>query len=129
RFGRRKWGVGPAGAVVLQNGPWTTGLLANHIESFAGDDDRPDISETFANPFFSFIAGERTTFTLSSESTYDWEVDDWTVPVNLTLSQLLRIGDQPLQIGAGPRYWATSPIGGPRGWGFRIEGTLVFPRD
>ena len=128
RFGRRKWGVGPAGSVVLQNDVWTAGLLANHIESFAGDDDRPDVSDTYANPFFSRIFNEKTTIALNSESIYDWEIDDWTVPINLTLSQLLKIGNTPFQIGGGPRYWATAPAGGPRGWGFRVQGTFVFPR-
>ena len=128
RLGRRKWGVGPAGALVLQNDSLTVGILANHIESFAGDDDRLDISETFSNPFISKVFGGRTTVTLNSESIYDWEAKDWTVPVNLTLSQLLKLGNQRIQVGGGPRYWATSPIGGPRGWGFRFEGTLVFPR-
>jgi len=128
RLGRRKWGVGPAGALVLQNDSWTVGMLANHIESFAGDDDRLDISETFANPFISKVFGGRTTVTLNSESIYDWEAKDWTTPVNLTLTQLLNLGNQRIQVGGGPRYWATSPNGGPKGWGFRFEGTLVFPR-
>ena len=29
-------------------------MLANHIWSFAGDDDRPDISNTFMQPFVAY---------------------------------------------------------------------------
>jgi hypothetical protein len=27
----RKWGLGPTGLVLKQDGPWTFGILANHI--------------------------------------------------------------------------------------------------
>jgi hypothetical protein len=50
-----KWGVGPTAVALRQQGPWTTGLLGNHIWSFAGDSDRRDVSTTFSvlpNTFF-----------------------------------------------------------------------------
>ena len=56
------------------------------------------------------------------------ETDQWSVPINLTLSQLIMIGDQPIQIGAGVRYWAESPENGPDDWGFRLQVTFLFPR-
>jgi hypothetical protein len=30
-LGTEKWGIGPTGVVLKQTGPWTVGLLANHI--------------------------------------------------------------------------------------------------
>lgn len=50
----RQWGVGPTGVVLRQHGPWTYGALANHIWSFAGHDDRPNVSATFLQPFLSY---------------------------------------------------------------------------
>ena len=35
-----KWGAGPTGVALKQQGPWTYGALANHLWSFAGDSDR-----------------------------------------------------------------------------------------
>ena len=35
----------------LQAGPWTVGVLSNHVWSFAGDQDRPDVSSSFIQPF------------------------------------------------------------------------------
>lgn len=32
----------------------------------------------------------------------------------------------PLSIGAGPRFYAARPTGGPK-WGFRLQLTLIFP--
>ena len=71
------------------------------------------MSATFVRPFVSYITKTKTTIALNSESTYDWEGENWSVPVNLTVNQLLRIGGQPLQIGGGVRYWAETPDGGP----------------
>ena len=41
----------------------------------------------------------KTTYGLSTESTYDWESEKWTVPVNFTVNQLLKFGDQIVQVG------------------------------
>jgi hypothetical protein len=53
-LGSEKWGIGPTGVVLKQSGPWTYGMLANHIWSFAGDGDRDDVSLTFLQPFASY---------------------------------------------------------------------------
>ena len=62
------------------------------------------------------------------ESTYDWEGEQWSVPVNFTVNQLLKIGPQILQIGVGTRYWADSPDNGPGDWGARLQLTFLFPK-
>ena len=95
-LGGDKWGIGPTAVVLKQQGPWTYGALANHIESFAGDSDRADVSATFFQPFVTYITQSKTTFALNSESTYDWEGSDWSVPVNVVVSQLLQVGKQPV---------------------------------
>jgi hypothetical protein len=127
-LGGGKFGLGPTFVVLQQNGPWTIGLLANHIWSCAGDDDRADINATFLQPFVSYITKTKTTFSLNTESTYDWKADKWTVPVNFSVSQLLKIGDQIISVGAGVRYWAESPANGPEGWGGRLVVTFLFPK-
>lgn len=127
-LGGEKWGAGPTVVGLVQRGPWTVGALANHIWSYAGDDSRPDINATFLQPFVSYTTTDAWTFTLNTESTYNWESEEWSVPINLQASKLLRIGDQPVSIGAGVRYWAESPEGGPDGFGARVIVTFLFPR-
>ena len=39
-LGSEKWGSGPTGVVLRQQGAWTYGALANHFWSFAGDGQR-----------------------------------------------------------------------------------------
>lgn len=104
-----KWGAGPTAVVLTQQGGWTVGALGNHIWSFAGDEDRADINATFVQPFVSYTTKDAWTFTLNTESTYNWTADEWSVPVNVNISKLLTIDKQPISIGAGVRYWAESP--------------------
>jgi hypothetical protein len=147
-LGSNKWGLGPTAVVLKQTNGWTVGMLANHIWSVGGgghDYDfenlpplfssllgissiEDDISATFLQPILSYSTKTSTTFSLNTESTYDWKGKQWTVPVNLAASQLLRLGGQPLSVQVGARYWANAPEFGPEGWGFRFAVTLLFPK-
>ena len=127
-LGGRKWGLGPTSVALKQVGPWTIGGLANHIWSVSGDDDRADINATFLQPFVSYITKTKTTIGLNTESTYDWESDQWSVPVNASVAQLFKIGPQIMQLSLGARYWAESPDDGPEGWGARMQLTFLFPK-
>jgi hypothetical protein len=127
-LGADKWGVGPTAVALRQQGPWTYGGLVNHLVSFAGDDDRGDINATFLQPFVSYTTPDAWTFTLQTESTYDWENEQWNLPVIAVASKVTKIGDQLVSIGGGVRYYVDSPEAGAEGWGARIVFTLLFPR-
>lgn len=127
-LGSEKWGIGPTALALKQQGPWTYGALVNHIESFAGESTRAYISATFVQPFLSYITPSKTTYSLNTESTYDWETEKWAVPLNFNIFQLLKLGNQMIQVGGGVRYWAASGDAGPDGWGFRLQFTLLYPK-
>ncbi|OCP38769.1 hypothetical protein [Ensifer sp. LC163] len=127
-LGSEKWGIGPTVVVLKQEGEWTYGALANHIWSFAGSDERNDISSTFLQPFLSYTTKDAWTFSLNTESTYDWKADEWTVPINVNVSKLFTIDKQPISLGAGVRYWAAAPDNGPEGLGVRLTLTFLFPK-
>jgi hypothetical protein len=127
-LGTEKWGIGPTGVVLKQNGPWTVGLLAGHLWSVAGDDDRADISSTSLQPFFSYTTKTHTTFGAYTESVYDWKGEEWSVPLIVQAAQLFKIGPQILQLAVGAKYWAASPDNGPEGWGLRVQLTLLYPK-
>jgi hypothetical protein len=124
--GGEKWGAGPTAVLLKQDSGWTYGILANHIWSFAGEDARADINATFLQPFVSYGTRQGTTLSLNTESTYDWTAREWTVPINLSVSQLVRIGHQPVSFAAAGRYYADKPAGGPD-WGLSFTFTLLFP--
>ncbi|NVK40355.1 MAG: transporter [Oceanospirillaceae bacterium] len=123
-----KWGAGPTGVALKQSGPWTYGALVNHIWSFAGDDDRQDVSTTFLQPFMSYTTPAAVTYTLQTESTYDWKNEQWTVPVAGIVSKVMTIGSQIISVQGGLRYYADSPDSGPDDFALRLGLTLLFPR-
>ncbi|MDN5851155.1 MAG: transporter [Nitrococcus sp.] len=127
-LGEEKFGLGPTAVALKQKGPWTYGALVNHVWSVAGDDDRADIDRTFMQPFLAYITRTSTTFTLNTESAYDWEAKSWSVPINAQVAQLLKLGRVPIQLSLGARYWAESPDNSAEGWGLRAQLTLLFPR-
>jgi hypothetical protein len=127
-LGGEKWGIGPTAVILKQEGQWTYGALANHIWDFAGDDSRGAVNATFLQPFVSFITPTKTTFSLNTETTYDWQNEQWIVPVNFVVSQLFKIGDQPVQAFVGARYYVETPTGGPE-WGLRLGMTFLFPKS
>jgi hypothetical protein len=122
-----KWGAGPTAVALTQKDGWTTGILANHIWSFAGDPNRAAVNSTYLQPFISYTTPDAWTFTLNTESTYDWTSEQWSVPVNFMVSKLVKVGRQPVSLGVGVRYWAASPTNGPDGWGARAVVTFLFP--
>ncbi len=127
-LGAEKFGIGPTLVVLKQQKGWTYGALLNHIWSVAGKDSRPDVNATFMQPFLSYTTRTAWTFTLNTESTYDWTGEQWSVPINFQVAKLVRFGKQPVSFAAGPRYWANSPSGGPEAWGLRFAVTLLFPK-
>lgn len=126
-LGGGQWGAGPTAVLLQQRGPLTYGALANHIWSYAGDDDRSTVNATFINPFFSYISAKKTTYSLAPEITYSWTSSQWVAPVNLVVSQLMMAGKQPFSVGGGVRFYASTPDGGPA-WGLRFQLTALFPK-
>jgi hypothetical protein len=117
-LGTEKWGIGPTAVVLKQTGPWTYGMLANHIWSVAGKSDRSDVNATFVQPFLNY-----------TESTRNWEAneDEWTVPLNATVTKVLKLGGQLVSVGGGARYYVTGPDTAPD-WGLRVILTFLFPK-
>ena len=131
-FSSHQWGAGPTFVVLKQEKGWTYGMLANHIWSFAenswnGNGNAPYVSSTFLQPFLSKLVGPGRTVTLNTESTYDWRGSQWTVPINLQVSQVLKLGTQLVSIAGGVRGYAVSPTNGPD-WGLRLTVTLLYPK-
>jgi hypothetical protein len=126
-LGPEKWGVGPTFVALAQPGNWTMGVLANQIWSVGGDSNEANISSTFLQPFIVYTLKTHTAFALNTESTYDWENKQWTVPINLMVLQVFKIGRQPMALQVGWRYYAEKPTGGPD-WGIRVNFTMLFPK-
>lgn len=127
-LGGGKWGAGPTAVALRQTAAgWTYGVLANQIWSFAGEGDRADINAAYLQPFLAKSLGKGRTISTALESTYDWENEQWTVPLNVGYSKVSRIGNQLVSYQGGLRYYLEAPDGGAR-WGLRFTFTLLYPK-
>ncbi|KAB0267280.1 transporter [Microvirga brassicacearum] len=129
-LGGNRWGMGPTLVVLKQTGGWTIGALANHVWSVgaATRSGAGPVNATFLQPFVSYTTADAWTFTLNTESTYDWANDKLTVPINAVVAKLIKVGTQPISLFVGARYYAMSPESGPKGLGLRAGVTLLFPK-
>ena len=131
-IGTGKWSLGPTVVVLKQQGPWTVGALANQLWSVgsASNVEREDVNQTFLQPFVAYALKSGVTFTLSSESTANWEADSgqqWTVPLILQVSKVTRLGPFPFSMGAAYGYYVETPDGGPS-WKLRMNFSVLLPR-
>ena len=106
RGGRPSWRL-------RQEHGFTYGILANQIWSFAGQEDRSEINSTFVQSFVSYTTKTYTTFSVNTETTYHWQTEEATVPMNFAVQQLVKIGKQPIAFQFGYRYYVEKPEGGP----------------
>lgn len=127
KLGSEKWGAGPTAVLLKQENGWSYGALANHIASFAGSNDRANISATFIQPFLAYTTPKAMTVSINMESTYDWKGRQWTVPLNLTVSQLMKFGRLPVSLAVGARSYVERPAGGPD-WGLSFTATFILPK-
>ena len=129
-LGTGTFSIGPTVVVLEQMGEWTVGALMNQLWSVAIEEHRSSLSQMFLQPFIAYTTKTHTTFTLSSESTANWNNTPgdakWTVPLIFQISQILKIGKQPISLQIGGKYYADSPRYGPD-WGVRFALTLLYP--
>jgi hypothetical protein len=128
-LGLDTFAAGPTAVGLWQGNGWTVGMLGNHLWSVAGDSN-DEVNATFLQPFLAYTASNAWTLSLNTESTYDWNAEQWSVPVNATVSKLVKLGGKlPVSFFGGVRYWVESPeTTGPEGFGARLGFTVLLPR-
>jgi hypothetical protein len=127
-LGSKQLGLGPTIVALKQQSGWTFGGLWNHIWRVGGRSSRPRVNSDFIQPFLAYSTKDGWTYTLNTESTYDWTGKSWSVPIHFVVAKVVRLGKQPVSFGGSVRCWATSPAGGPEGCGLRIVVTGIFPK-
>ena len=129
-LGTGTFSIGPTVVVLEQVGGWTVGALMNQLWSVYTEDHRKTFSQLFLQPFIAYTLKTHTTFTISSEASANWNNTPgdakWTVPLVFSISQILKVGKQPISVQVGGKYYADSPRYGPD-WGVRLSATLLYP--
>jgi len=125
-LGDHLWAAGPTAVAMRQDDAWTYGILASHVWSFAGWSDT-HISATSLQPFLAYTTPSLVTYGIGSEALYDWKGRQWLVPLDVTISRLVRVGDTPIDFSLGLRSYLERPTGGPN-WGIKFGITFMFPK-
>jgi len=123
-----QWAAGPTVVLLTQKHGWTFGLLANQLWGISGDVNGTKVNAMYVQPFITYTTKKYTTFGLNTETTCNWNLsgNQCAVPINLFAAQLVKLGDQRVQFGAGGRYYVSRPVGTAE-WGLRAYATFLFP--
>lgn len=122
------WAAGITGIALTTSGPWTYGALGNHLWDIKSNPETPT-STTFVQPFVAYTTPGAWTYSLQSESSYDWEAEEGSVPINFAVSKLAVVGGTPINFQGGLGYWLDAPDNGPEGVRFRFQVQFVFPKS
>lgn len=82
------------------------GLFPNHQWDISGD---IDVNLTTMQVFYFKFAGEGVTYGTSPIMTFDHEEDEWTFPLNITITKTTAFGGRPWKLGVEVNYYVEQP--------------------
>lgn len=130
KLGSEKWSAGPAAVALAQPGPWVIGTLVRQLWSYAGDNDREDVSQLLVQPFVNYNMEGGWYLVSSPIITANWEAsndDAWTVPVGGGMGRIFKLGDQAMNAQVQGFYNVERPEVGPD-WSIRVQLQFLFPK-
>ncbi|QBY06093.1 transporter [Thalassotalea sp. HSM 43] len=120
-------GIGGSFIALTVDGPRTYGFLATQYYSAEGSIG-DSYSNFFIQPFYDYTTEGAMTIELTSESNYNWNEDQWSIPLTITASQYFEVSGQPILFGGGFKYWLESAPGDPEGLSLNLNLYLLFPK-
>ena len=126
RLGSGKWSAGPTAVGLVQPKWGTYGMLARHLWSFAGDDDRRDVNQSLIEPFVNYNLDNGWYLISDSVITVDWKIksgDKVTLPLGGGAGKIFKVGNQPMNARIEAYYNVIHPDAGPE---WTIGGTIQF---
>jgi hypothetical protein len=131
-LGTGKWSAGPAVVALTMPGHWVFGALASQLWSFAGDDDRSNVSFGTLQYFINYNIpnGKGWYLTSSPTMTANWNAagsQQFTVPVGGGVGKIFKIGKQSMNAKIQAFGYPVKPDGGPD-WGLQFQLTFLFPQ-
>jgi hypothetical protein len=130
QLGAGKWSGGLS-AVGLTQPKWgSMGLLARQLWSFAGDDDRADVSQLLLEPFVNYNLDKGWFLITDIVATANWETDSgnrWTIPLGGGFGRVFKVGKQPINSRLEAYYNVERPDGAPK-WNLQFTWQFLFPK-
>ena len=130
QIGAGKWSGGIT-AVGLTQPKWgSMGLLARQLWSFAGDDNRADVSQLLLEPFVNYNLDKGWFLITDIVATANWEADSgnrWTIPLGAGFGRVFKGGKQPINSRLEAYYNVERPDGAPK-WNLQFTWQFLFPK-
>ena len=127
-LGSAKWTFGPSLVLLAMPGPWTLGVLANNVWSWAGGGSQ-NVNSLLIQYFVNYNFKGGWYVTSSPIITANWNVtpysNKWTFPVGGGFGKLQFIGKLPLNLSATFYYNIWHPDVGPTST-LRLQVALLF---
>jgi hypothetical protein len=128
-LGQGKYQAGPAAMLFHMGKPWTLGLLAQHWESFAGEDYRADTSQSDIQYIIRRSIPGAMSIGMGPTITIDWEAEPEnrvTLPIGLGITKTARWGKTPVKLRAEIHYSIIKPEDYGTEWNLRLQITPVI---
>lgn len=129
-LGAGQWQAGPAAMVLNLGKKWTTGIVAQHWWSFAGDDDRSSRNHTDIQYILRRRIPGAMSIGMGPTVSIDWNADSdnrVSFPIGLGITKTIRIGKIPFKLRLEPQYSIIKPDAVGTEWNFRLQITPVIP--
>ena len=84
------------------------GLFPNHQWDVAGWGDSP-VNLSSMQVFATLLPSGGWNVGTSPIMTYNWETEDWTIPLNLTVGKTVILGGKPWKLSAEINYYVERP--------------------
>jgi hypothetical protein len=132
RLGQGAWGLGPTAVALRSDGHWLYGALINNVWSVSRDDNRAKVNQMLVQPFINYNFPDHPGRYLSFAPiiTANWEAsggNTWTVPLGIGIGQIMRFGNQPVNLQAHAYYNVARPDFAPQ-WNLRLQAQFLFPK-
>ncbi len=129
-LGTGKYSAGPT-FVALTLIDWgSAGALFRQLWSFAGDDNRQDVSQFLFEPFVNYNLDNGWFLLSDMVWTANWEAasgQKWTIPVGGGAGRVFKIGNQAINSRVEAYYNVERPSGAPE-WSFSFTWQFLFPK-
>ena len=130
-LGTEKWSIGPAGLAMYMDPTFKAGVLAQQWFSYAGKDNRPDVSKANIQPLLYYSLPHLWQIGTSPNILVNWEAgsgNKWTVPVGGGINKTtLLFGKLPVRFEFTVYYAAIRPDDVGQRWDFRVNVIPVVP--
>lgn len=130
KLGSEKYAAGPAGLIGYLGKEWSVGVLGQQWFSFAGKDNRSDVSKLNLQYFIYRQLPDLWQVTMSPNITANWEAPSenrWTVPIGLGVSKTIFMGKVPVRWAIEVQKSIVQPDAFGMDWNIRLSITPVIP--